>query len=124
MSSTYTRRCALNSAPRPPPLRGGYLIFAISGEAAARSGLVQCVSAPENDANHSGSDAMKMTPIRRFFGEFLQGEGLVSGKVQYPQTGQKIAFFSFNFKWFICGKKVQYFAIKSAIFSNLLFLIR
>ena len=67
MSSTYTRRCALNSAPRPPPLRGGYLIFAISGEAAARSGLVRCVSAPKIDANHSGSDAMKMAPIWRFF---------------------------------------------------------
>ena len=123
-SSTYTRRCALNPAPRPPPLRGGYLIFAISGKAATRSGLVRCVSAPKTDANHSDRDAMKTTPIRCFFGEFLQGEGLVSGKVQHLQTRQKIAFFSFNFNGFICGKKVQYFAIKSAIFSNLLFLIR
>nr|DAX65973.1 MAG TPA: Cell division activator [Caudoviricetes sp.] len=74
-TSIHTRRCALNSAPRPPPLRGGYLIFVISGESAARSGLVRYVNDPKTDANHSDRDAMKTTPIRCFFGEFYRGRG-------------------------------------------------
>lgn len=97
-SSTSACRCALNSAPRPPPFRGGHLIFTNSGGAAARGGLVRRMDALKSDADGSSSDAMKMTPVRRFFGHFWQGDGVLLGKVQYLQTEQKIAFFSFNFK--------------------------
>nr|DAX30472.1 MAG TPA: hypothetical protein [Caudoviricetes sp.] len=80
-SSTYTRRCALNSAPRPPPLRGGYHIFAISQSAAARSGGVRRINTPKSDAHRSSNDATKMSRYGSFFWIFLQRSRGVAGKV-------------------------------------------
>ena len=91
-TSISTRRCALNSAPRPPPFRGGYLIFASSGGAAARGGLVRRMDTPKSDADSSSSDAMKMTPVRGFFRNFYRGTGYFWEKCNIRKPGKKPSF--------------------------------
>ena len=53
------------------------------------------MDAPKSDAVVSSSDAMKMTPVRGFFGEFLPGGRGIVGKSAISANRAKKRLFLF-----------------------------
>ena len=113
--------CAHNSAPRPRAFaRGSCIFFPAEKSAPLRAGVADYLL-PNICANHHGITVPFLsTDPRNEQGNFQKCMG-IAGKVQHPQYAHLQGCNSMFYKSLSCGKKVQFFATKSAIFFNPLF---